>query len=103
MGRLDVLKRLGFPEEDCPHDCDGSNEDCICGGTGKFTQKVRSDFELPVLEKGQRLIAYCDFDEWASIAVCDKDGNPIREVQWPFDTDFANDRHLKTLGFEIER
>lgn len=97
-----MIKRIGFPVEECPRNCDASDKGCMCGGTGKFQQRVRKDFELPVLADGQRLIAYYDFDEWASIAVCDEDGSPIVELGWPFETDFANDRDFKTLGFEIE-
>ena len=102
MTKFDEIKKFGFPVEDCPHDCDGSNESCICGGTGKFQQKIRPDFELPTIAEGQRLIAYNDIDEWASIAVCDQDGEPLIEVGWPFEYDFANDHHLEALGFEIE-
>ncbi len=103
MTRLDTIKRIGFPEEECPK-CHADSDDCsLCNGTGRFQQKVCKNWEPPVLEEGQRLVAYLDFDEWGGYWVEDSDGEIVQELNFPFATDFATPRHFETLGFKVEQ
>lgn len=103
MTRLDTIKRVGFPEEECPK-CHADSDDCsLCNGTGRFQQKVCKNWDPPVLEPGQRLVAYLDFDEWGGYYVLGKDGEIVQELNFPFDTDYATPQHFKTLGFKVEQ
>lgn len=50
MTRIDTIKRVGFPEEDCP-ECFGDGCD-KCLGTGLFKQLIRPEWVLPTLKEG---------------------------------------------------
>lgn len=103
MSRIDAIKRVGFPIEECPK-CFGDDDDCeVCHGTGKFQQRLRPDWEPPVLNPWERLVAYLDCDEWAGFGIVNADGDLVRELDFPFATEFATASHLKTIGFEVEQ
>jgi hypothetical protein len=99
MSRLDTIKRLGFPPEECPSCLGKGCEHC---DNGTFKQRVKSDWEPPTIQRGQYLLAYFDVDRWSFIGVADADG-PVLECDFPFEADFAMGNHFKSLGFRIEQ
>jgi hypothetical protein len=103
MSRLDTIKRVGFPVEECPK-CHADEEDCsLCNGTGKFKQVVSPNWSPPVLHPGESMVAYLDVDYWSGIAVIDAKGEVVSELDFPFATDFATSQHFEALGFEVEQ
>lgn len=103
MSRLDTIKRVGFPIEECPkcHADDAGNCD-LCRGSGEFQQLLRKDWEPPAMRPGQELVAYLDVDHWSGIALME-DGEVIDELEFPFATAFATGKHFETLGFTVEQ
>ena len=102
MSRIDTIKRVGFPEEECPK-CRADSDSCdLCNGTGLFRQKLRSDWTPPAVMEGQELVAYLDVDHWSGIAIMD-DGAVIEELDFPFATDYATGNHFETVGFTVEQ
>lgn len=103
MGRIETIKRIGFPEEECPK-CHSDSENCdLCHGTGRFKQRLRKDWQQPKLLPGQRLVVYLDFDEWSTGCIEDADGKLVEELNFPFATDFATASHFQNLGFSVEQ
>ncbi len=103
MSRLDTIKRVGFPEEECPK-CHGDCDQCeICKDTGRFKQVVLPNWSPPILNPGEEMVAYLDVDYWSGIAVVDADGDMVSELDFPFATDFATSQHFETLGFTVEQ
>lgn len=99
MSRLDTIKRVGFPDEECPA-CYG--EGCEHCDNGTFRLRVRQDWTPPQLEPGQFLLAFLDVDHWHFIGVADENG-PVTECDFPFEGTFAMGHHFKTLGFQVEQ
>ena len=102
MSRLDTIKRVGFPEEECPK-CRADSDTCdLCNGSGVFRQVLRADWNPPSMEPGQELVAYLDVDHWPGIALM-ADGMVIEELEFPFATAYATGNHFETLGFTVEQ
>lgn len=99
--RIDTIKRVGFPPEECPA-CNGDAADTCphCDEYGVFRQRILSDWE-PVLNPGESLVAYLD-DYW-SMYIENADGELVDELNFPFATEFATASHFRTLGFRIEQ
>ena len=103
MSRIDTIKRIGFPEEECPK-CHADDAECnLCCGTGRFKQIVLESWSPPLLNEGEEMVAYLDVDYWSGIAILDKDGEVVHEMDFPFATDFATAQHFETLGFKVEQ
>jgi len=103
MSRIDTIKRVGFPEEECPK-CHADDPDCtLCCGRGSFKQSVLPNWSPPILNLGESMVAYLDVDYWSDIAVVDEGGEVVHEMDFPFATDFATAQHFETLGFTIEQ
>lgn len=81
-----ILKRVGFPEEQCPK-CNGDCDQCdVCNDTGVFKQRILPDWSPPVLSEGEMMVAYLDVDYWSGIAIIDSDGDVVSELDFPFAT-----------------
>lgn len=99
MSRLDAIKRVGFPPEECPA-CHGDG--CEHCDEGTFCLRVRQNWNPPTLEPGQFLLAFLDVDHWQFVGVADENG-PICECDFPFENNYAMGNHFETLGFRVEQ
>jgi hypothetical protein len=103
MSRLDTIKRVGFPEEECPK-CHGDCDQCeVCNDTGVFKQRLKNNWSHPELQPGQSLVAYLDVNEWSFFGIVDSEGEIVAELDFPFTRDFATGKHFQTLGFRVEQ
>ena len=100
MGRLETIKRVGFPEEVCPK-CWGDLCE-LCNETGRFKQRLRPDYKSPELQPGQKLLAVLDFDHWEFCGIVDSDGEAVEEINFPFATEYATPDHFKVIGFKTQ-
>jgi len=101
MSRLDTIKRVGFPVEPCPK-CLGEDSDCeVCSGTGEFKQLLHENWEPPVLNPGERLVAYLDGGFWVCMGVVNSSRELVLELDFPFATNYAEAEHFETIGFKV--
>ena len=105
MSRIETIKKVAFPPEECPC-CGGDDPESIqscehCNNEGTFVQRLCSSYEPPVISDGERLVAYLDVDYWSFVGTENKLSGETSEIPFPFDTNFAMASHFRTLGFTV--